>query len=117
MSLRRAIVLLVLAAVVLGAHEILLAVASHAHVAHALLSAGNGPPPAGPAALALALVVVRVIAILLVPGAVLAALAAIVAHLAVGPIQGDGAGSGTRSGAGISVADGTGTSIEGRGTA
>lgn len=134
MSARRALVLLAGALGALGAHELLLAFAARAHVAHALLAAGNGPPPIGAAALAFALVVVRLLAIVLVPGLVLASLASLFAHVAVGPPdvgaaggadtptaherrQGDGAGSGTSSGAGISVEDGTGSSIEGRGTA
>lgn len=118
MSKRRSVVLLVLSAIVLVAHEIVLVVASEAHVAHQLLGAGNnGSPPIGAAALAVALLVLRLVAIVLVPGAVLASLASVFAHIAIGPIdrQRESAGKGTSSGAGTSVAEGTGTSIEARG--
>jgi hypothetical protein len=55
------------------------------HVAHVLLGTGNAAPPAGAAALAIALLVVRFISIVVVPGLVLAAVAEIVAYLLVGP--------------------------------
>jgi hypothetical protein len=130
-SARRAFWVLALAAVVLLVHAVLVAAAAHGHVAHALLGAGNATPPAGPAAIAIALVVVRVLAIVVVPGAVLAALSALVAHVAVGPAgrgRGDRAqgralegaagddGTASSSGAGSSLAAGTGTSIDARGT-
>jgi hypothetical protein len=81
-SVRRSTVVLGGGLVLLALHELVLAIAAHARVAHALLGAGNGPPPVGPAALAIALVVIRLAAIVLLPGAVLAALASLVAHVA-----------------------------------
>jgi len=84
MNARRSIILLVLAALTLVAHEIILSLASDAHVAHRLLA---GPPPIDAAILALALLVVRLVAIVLVPGAVLASVASLFAHVAVGPID------------------------------
>jgi hypothetical protein len=118
MSARGSMILLAICAVLVVVHEALLALASHEHVAHQLLGAGNGAPPIGAAVLALSLLVVRLVAIVLVPGAILASLASLFAHVAVGPIdrQRESAGTGTSSGAGSSVADGTGTSMEARGT-
>jgi hypothetical protein len=88
MTVRRSLVVLAVAGALLAAHEVLLSLAARAHVAHALLGAGNAAPPVGPAALALALVVVRLLAIVVVPGAALAALSSLVAHVAVGPVEG-----------------------------
>ncbi len=120
MSLRRSIGVLVVSVLVALVHLILVQAMAEGHVAHVLLGAGNGAPPLGAALLALALVVARLAVVVVVPGAALAALASILAHVAVGPLQGDGDGdgdgNGTISGAGISVADGIGASIEGRGT-
>jgi hypothetical protein len=80
-SVRRSTVVLVGVLALLAAHELLLALAAHTRVAHALLGAGNGPPPVGPAVLAIALVAARLAAIVLVPGAALAALSSLVAHV------------------------------------
>ena len=82
---RRPVVLTVLSLVLLVAHHILVRAMAHGHVAHALLGAGNAPPPAGAAALAIGLIAVRLLAVLLVPGFLLAAAAEIVAYLLVGP--------------------------------
>ena len=82
---RRPVVLTVLSVVLLAAHHVLVRAMAHGHVAHVLLGAGNAPPPAGAAALAMGLVLVRLVAVMLVPGFVLAAAAEIVAYLLVGP--------------------------------
>ncbi|MBX3261917.1 MAG: hypothetical protein KIS78_34330 [Labilithrix sp.] len=69
----------------LAIHHVLLRAMAHGHVAHVLLGAGNAAPPAGAAALAIALVVVRFVLVMLVPGFLLAAAAEIAAYLLVGP--------------------------------
>jgi hypothetical protein len=116
-SARRALFVLGAAALVLVAHEVLVRAMAHGHVAHVLLGAGNTDPPIGAAILAVLLVVTRLSAIVLVPGAILAALASLFAHVVVGPHgAADDDVGGSISGAGISVAGGTGTSIDGRGT-
>ena len=74
-----------LSLVLLVVHHVLVRAMAHGHVAHVLLAAGNGPPPAKAAALAIGLVVARLLAVLLVPGFLLAAAAEIVAYLLVGP--------------------------------
>lgn len=107
--MKRAVVLVAFAIVLVAAHEILLRVAAHTHVAHVLLGAGNGIPPLGAASIAVALVVARVGAIVIAPGLVLAAATEALAFAFVGPRH-------SRSGAGTSVADGTGTTIGMRGT-
>ncbi|MBX3209942.1 MAG: hypothetical protein KF764_33235 [Labilithrix sp.] len=81
----RPAVLTALSFACLALHHVLLRAAAHGHVAHVLLGAGNAPPPAGAAGLAIALVVVRFILVMLVPGFLLAAAAEIVAYLLVGP--------------------------------
>lgn len=79
--------------IVLVAQHVLVRAMAHGHVAHVLLGAGNAPPPADAAALAVGLVVVRLLAVLLVPGLLLAAAAEIAASLpsqAVSPKHADG---------------------------
>ena len=125
MSRRRALVVAALALLTLVLHVVLVRAMAHGHVAHVLLGSGNAAPPLDAAVLAVSLVVVRLGAVVLAPGLLLASLASLVAHALVGPPRGgghhgDGAGAGvgagTSSGAGSSVADGTGISIEGRAT-
>jgi hypothetical protein len=146
MTRRRAIVVAVLALLTLGLHAILVRSMAHGHVAHVLLGAGNGAPPLGAALLAVSLVLVRFGAVVVSPGALLAAAASLLAHVLVGPPRGggdpdvraqrdgavegapEGGGSGTRSGTGtkpggsgsgssaLVVAVGRGISIEGRAT-
>ena len=82
---RRPVVLTLLSIVLLAIHHVLVRAMAHGPVAHVLLGAGNAPPPAGAAALAIGLIVVRLVAVLLVPGFLLAAAAEIVAYLLVGP--------------------------------
>jgi hypothetical protein len=82
---RRPVVLAVVSFACLAIHHGLLRAMAHGHVAHVLLGAGNGPPPTGAAALAIALVVARFVTVMLVPGFLLAAAAEIVAYLLVGP--------------------------------
>lgn len=94
-------------------HELLLRFAAHERIAHVLLGAGNGPPPVGPALVAAVLVLARVLAIVAAPGLVLAALVEVAAFVLVGPRR---QGSTSSSGAGISVAEGAGTSMGMRGT-
>ena len=81
--LRRPIVFGAIAAAFLVLHHVLVRAMAHGHVAHALLAGGGAR--IGPAVLACALVVVRLVAIVVVPGLLLAALAEIVAYLLVGP--------------------------------
>lgn len=130
MKRRTAIVVAVVSLLLLAIHLVLVRSMAHGHVAHVLLGSGNAAPPFGAAVLAISLVVVRVAAVVLVPGLLLAALASIVAHALVGPPrgggyrEGDGGGAGvtgSSSGAGTSSDDDgsgavTGLSMEGRGT-
>jgi hypothetical protein len=120
-TLRRAIVVAVLALVTLVLHLVLVRAMAHGHVAHVLLGAGNAAPPLGAAGLAVTLVVVRLGAVVVVPGALLAAAASLVAHVLVGPPRGGGApGSpteraqrapreGAGAGVGVVVTDGSGS--------
>jgi hypothetical protein len=82
---RRPAVFTVVSLVCLAIHWVLVRAMAHGHVAHVLLGSGNAPPPAGAAALAISLVVVRFVAVMLVPGLLLAAAAEIIAYLLVGP--------------------------------
>jgi hypothetical protein len=84
-SRRRAVAVLGLVVVTLLAHEALVRAMAHGHVAHVLLGAGNTSPPLGAAAMAVSLVVVRLLAIVVAPGAVLAALVSLLAHRLAGP--------------------------------
>jgi len=86
---RRPVVLAALSFVLLAVHHVLVRATAHGHVAHALLGAGNAPPPAGATTLAIGLVVVRLVTVLLVPGFLLAAAAELVAYFLVGPKRGD----------------------------
>jgi hypothetical protein len=104
MSRRRAVVLAIVSAVALVLHAILVRAMAHGHVAHVLLGAGSSMPAIGAALLAVALVLVRLFAIVVVPGLLLASIVSLVAHW------------GTISGAGTSVGGGAGTSIGVRGT-
>lgn len=135
MTRRRALVVGVLSLLVLALHVVLVRAMAHGHVAHVLLGSGNAAPPLGAALLAVSLVVVRLGAVVLAPGLLLASLASLAAHALFGPPRGGGAhrggaaedaGSGTSSGAGkssddegsggVAAADGTGLNIEGRAT-
>jgi hypothetical protein len=132
-SRRRALVVVALSLLTLALHVFLVRAMAHGHVAHVLLGSGNAAPPLGAAVLAVSLVVVRLGAVVVAPGLLLASLASLAAHALVGPPRGgddhregggDGAGTGTSSGAGKSsdddgsgaVAVGTGLSMDGRGT-
>ena len=92
MTRRRAIVVAVLASITLGAHEALLRAMAHGHVAHVLLGSGNAMPPLGAALLAASLVVMRFLAVVVAPGALLASVASLVAHALVGPPRGESGG-------------------------
>lgn len=83
--MKRPIVLGLASLGVLVLHAVLVRVMAHGHVAHVLLGASSAAPPLGAASLAVALVVVRLVAMVLVPGILLAAAAQIVAHVLVGP--------------------------------
>lgn len=107
--MRRAAILVSVAIAFVVVHAVSIRVAAHTHVAHVLLGAGNGPPPFAAALVAVTLVVARIGAIVIAPGLVLAAACEALAFAVVGPRH-------SSSGAGISVADGTGTSIGIRGT-
>lgn len=125
MNRRRALVTLALSLVTLVLHVVLVRAMAHGHVAHVLLGSGNAAPPLGAAVLAISLVVVRLGALVLAPGLLLASLVSLAAHVLVGPPRGGGAHGagaakgavvGNSSGAGSSVEDGTGMSMEGRAT-
>lgn len=129
MTLRRSVLVLVGSAVIALLHVVLVRAMAEGHVAHVLLGAGNGAPPLGAALLAILLVVVRFLTIVVVPGAALAAVASIAAHLFVGPArrsdvrQGgideaskDSSGKNSSDGAGLSVSVGAGTTMDGRAT-
>lgn len=84
-ELRRPVILATISIVCLVTHYFLLRTMAHHHIAHVLLGAGNAPPPLGAAVLAIALVIVRFISVILVPGLMLAAAAEVIAYLLVGP--------------------------------
>lgn len=102
---RRSIRLVVASIAVLVLHEALLRAMAHGHVAHVLLGAGHAGPPLGAATLAVALVVVRLLAVIVVPGALAMAAVGFVAHHLAGS-----------SSIGISEGEGAGTSMGVRGT-
>lgn len=79
MSRRTARVALVVSAVLLVVHPLLVRAMAHGHVAHALLGAGHRMPPASSVLLVVALLVARLLAIVVVPGLVLAAVTSLVA--------------------------------------
>ena len=81
MTLRSALWLTGVCLAILLAHPMLVAAMAHGHVAHVLLASGSTTPPVGPAALAVTLVLVRLFAIVLAPGLLLAALVSLAAHL------------------------------------
>lgn len=95
--------------VLLAIHAVLVRVMAHGHVAHALLAGG---PSLSAALLAAALVVVRFVAVVIVPGALATAAVLATAHYLVGS-KSTGISSG---GDALAEAEGTGTSIEARGT-
>jgi hypothetical protein len=84
-SLRRAFIVSVTALVTIVVHLVLVRAMAHGHVAHVLLGSGNAAPPLGAAVLAISLVVARIGAIVLAPGALLAALVSVAAHVVRGP--------------------------------
>jgi hypothetical protein len=84
-DLRRPIALTIVSAICLALQHVLLRKMAHGHVAHVLLAAGNHPPPSGAATLAIALLVARFVAYVLVPGLLLAAGAETIAFFLVGP--------------------------------
>jgi len=104
---RKSIGILVASILILLLDEALVRAMAHGHVAHVLLGAGSGTPPLGAALLALALVVVRVLAVVAVPGALLMSAVGFAAHYFVG-----GGGSADSTSTGYS----TGASIGVRGT-
>jgi hypothetical protein len=128
-SRRRALVVAALSVFTLVLHLVLVRAMAHGHVAHVLLGSGNAAPPFAAAVLAVALVVVRLGAVVVAPGLLLASAVSLVAHVIVGPPRGGAGGQrvgrGTssgagktsdESGAGATVAGGRGINIEGRAT-
>ena len=107
--MRRAVALVSVAVLFVVLHAVLLRLAAQSQVAHVLLGAGNGPPPLAAALIAVALVIVRIGAIVVAPGLVLAAACEALAFAVAGPRH-------SSSGAGISVVEGAGTTIGIRGT-
>ena len=92
MSRRSAVKVALLAFAILLVHVVLVRAMAHGHVAHVLLGAGNAVPPLGAAALAVSLVAVRFVAVVVVPGALLAVAASLVAHGFRGPMSAGGRG-------------------------
>ena len=95
--------------VLLALDAILVRLMAHGHVAHSLLAGG---PSLAAAALAAALVVVRFAAVVIAPGALATAAVLVAADYFVGS-KSTGISSG---GDALAEAEGTGASIEGRGT-
>ena len=91
-------------------HEVLVRLMAHGHVAHSLLAGG---PSLGAALLAVALVIVRFVAVVMVPGALATAAVLALAHYFVGSKS-----TGISPGAADAepVADGAGTSMGATGT-
>lgn len=101
--------LLVASLVIVAVDFVLVRIMAHGHVAHALLA--GGPTPSA-ALLAAALVVVRFVAVVIVPGLLAMAAVLATAHYFVGSRS-----TGTSSGGdALAEAEGTGTSIGVRGT-
>lgn len=125
MTRRRALLVALLAIATILLHVVLVRAMAHGHVAHVLLGSGNAAPPIAAALLAATLVLVRFAAIVVVPGALLASAASLLAHAVIGPPRtlarqgtGTSSGTGTRSddaGSGAG-AGGTAISMDGRGT-
>jgi len=82
---RRPLVLVALSIALVLLHAVLVRVMAQGDVAHVLLGAGNGMPPIGAAIVAALFVVVRVVAVVVVPGVILASIAELLAHVVVGP--------------------------------
>lgn len=95
--------------VLLALDAVLVRLMAHGHVAHSLLAGG---PSLGAAALAAALVVVRFVAVVIAPGALAMAAVLATADYFVGS-KSTGISSGAEA---LAEAEGTGTSIDGRGT-
>jgi len=117
--MKRPIVLVLVSAMLVVAHAVLVRAMAHGHVAHVLLGAGNSSPPIGAALLAIALVLVRLVTILGVPGLVFAAAADVVAYVLVGPPKKENQGTVSSGGAGSSpetADEAIGTTIGIRGT-
>ena len=77
---RKSIGILVASIVIIVLDELLVRAMAHGHVAHVLLGAGSSSPPLGAALLAAALVIVRVLAIIAVPGALMTCAVGFTAH-------------------------------------
>lgn len=106
---------IVLSLITLIVHVLLVRLMAHGHVAHVLLGAGNAAPPVGAALLAISLVLVRLAAVVLVPGLLLASIVSLLAQW-LGTGTSSGAGSSELAGSGAAPVAGTGASIDGRGT-
>ena len=116
--MKRPIVLVLFSVILIVAHAVLVRAMAHGHVAHVLLGSGNASPPIGAALLAIALVLVRLITILGVPGLLFAAVADVLAYVLVGPPKKENQGTVSSGGAGSSpeiAEEATGTSIGTRG--
>lgn len=103
--------LLVASAIVVALDFVLVRIMAHGHVAHALLAGG---PSLGAAVLAAALVVVRFVAVVIVPGLLATAATLATAHYFVGS-RSTGTSSGANGADALAEAEGTGTSIGARG--
>jgi hypothetical protein len=86
--MRRPAILAAIALATFAVEHVLLRAMAHGHVAHVLLASGGSR---GATALAVALLVFRLVKYVVAPGLVLAAAAEIVAYLLVGPKRADDA--------------------------
>ena len=101
--------LLIASLVIVALDFVLVRIMAHGHVAHALLAGG---PSLSAALLAAALVIVRFVAVVIVPGMIAMAAVLATAHYFVGSRS-----TGTSSGGdALAEAEGTGTSMGVRGT-
>ena len=96
MTRGRAIVVAIVALAAILLHVVLVRAMAHGHVAHVLLGSGNAFPPMGAALLALSLVAVRLFAIVLAPGVLLASGVSLLAHGLMGPAGPRPAGGASR---------------------
>jgi hypothetical protein len=104
---RRLLMALAACGIVAALHLALVRVAVQENVAHLVLGAGNAAPPLAACALAVALVIVRLAALVIVPGALCAIAVTAVAHVL-------SRYSSISSGAGISSGGGAGETRGGR---
>jgi hypothetical protein len=104
--------LLVASMIIVALDFILVRIMAHGHVAHALLAGG---PSVSAGLLAAALVLVRFVAVVIVPGLLATAATLATAHYFVGS-RSTGTSSGANGADALAEAEGIGTSIGARGS-